>query len=238
MRITLDNVVPWGRSFEEYRRMFALTDGDLKSAILGCADGPASFNAEGTAKGCLVTSCDPIYTLGQDVIRQRIVDTSPQIIEYARQNVQAFVWSDQIPDPEALGRQRMLTMDRFLEDFDAGLCDARYVAGELPRLPFENDRFEIAVCSHFLYLYSTQLTEQFHLDSIKELIRVAKEVRMFPLTQLGSTPSPYVEAVAAVFREKQYRVAVETVDYEFPRRLPRWTGSSLSWQDAGCAKGC
>ena len=230
MGTKLERIVPWGRSFDEYRRMFALSASDLTSTILGCADGPASFNAEGTAKGCSITSCDPIYTLGRDAIRQRIVETSAEIIEYARQNLEEFVWSDQIRDPESLGRYRMSTMDRFLADFNAGLSSARYVAAELPRLPFEDDRFEIAVCSHFLFLYSSQLSEQFHFDAIEELLRVANEIRMFPLTQLGSTRSPYVEIVAAAFQQKQYRVAVETVNYEFQRggnqmmRISRNTG--------------
>jgi hypothetical protein len=35
MAFTLDSVVPWGRSFEEYVAMFALTDGDLSCRILG-----------------------------------------------------------------------------------------------------------------------------------------------------------------------------------------------------------
>jgi len=43
---TLDRVVPWGRSFDEYRHTFALSEVDLRSRILGCADGPAGFNAE------------------------------------------------------------------------------------------------------------------------------------------------------------------------------------------------
>lgn len=46
MPFVLDQVVPWGRSFDEYVRMFALTDADLNRSILGCADGPAAFNAE------------------------------------------------------------------------------------------------------------------------------------------------------------------------------------------------
>ncbi len=58
MAFTLDKVVPWGRSLDEYRRMFALTDSDLEKRILGCADGPASFNAELTANGGSVVSCD------------------------------------------------------------------------------------------------------------------------------------------------------------------------------------
>ena len=53
---TLDKVVPWGRSFDEYRRMFALTDADLRGRILGCGDGPAAFNAEATRLGMRVTS--------------------------------------------------------------------------------------------------------------------------------------------------------------------------------------
>lgn len=58
---TLDQVVPWGRSFEEYLAMFALSDLDLKGRLLGCGDGPASFNAVATSQGVAVTSCDPIY---------------------------------------------------------------------------------------------------------------------------------------------------------------------------------
>ena len=39
---TLDKVVPWGRSFDEYRRMFALTEIDLRRTIVGCGDGPGT----------------------------------------------------------------------------------------------------------------------------------------------------------------------------------------------------
>ena len=48
---TLEQVVPWGRSFDEYCRMFALSDDDLTLRILGCGDGPASFNAEANRRG-------------------------------------------------------------------------------------------------------------------------------------------------------------------------------------------
>ena len=56
---TLDQVVPWGRSFDEYRRMFALTEAELRLRILGCGDGPASFNAEATRRGAHVASHFP-----------------------------------------------------------------------------------------------------------------------------------------------------------------------------------
>jgi hypothetical protein len=58
MSMKLNEVIPWGRSFDEYRRMFALSGDDLAGTILGCGDGPASFNAEATALGHRVVSCD------------------------------------------------------------------------------------------------------------------------------------------------------------------------------------
>jgi hypothetical protein len=65
----LREIVPWGRSFDEYRRMFGLSGGDLSGRTLGCGDGPASFNAEATAAGHAVVSCDPIYAATAGDIR-------------------------------------------------------------------------------------------------------------------------------------------------------------------------
>ena len=64
-------VIPWGRSFDEYRLMFGLSESDLAGRILGCGDGPASFNSEATAEGFSVTSCDPIYAFSAEEISRR-----------------------------------------------------------------------------------------------------------------------------------------------------------------------
>ena len=86
MAFSLDRVVPWGRSFAEYRQMFALTEEDLKLRILGCADGPASFNAEATTCGIEVVSVDPIYGYSRSEIRSRIDGTYPEMMERTREN--------------------------------------------------------------------------------------------------------------------------------------------------------
>jgi hypothetical protein len=78
---TLDKVLPWGQSFDEYRRMFALSDDDLEGRILGCGDGPAAFNAEATRRGARVVSCDPLYVFTADEIRGRIAATAHDILE-------------------------------------------------------------------------------------------------------------------------------------------------------------
>ena len=108
-------------------------------------------------------------------------------------------------------------MDRFLADFEAGPHEERYIAAELPALPFADGLFDLAVCSHFLFLYSEQLSEQFHVESLRNLMRAATEARIFPLLELGTRPSRHVDRVATTLRSEGYRVEIETVNYEFQR---------------------
>jgi SAM-dependent methyltransferase len=213
---TLDRVVPWGRSFDEYERMFALSERDLGLTILGCGDGPASFNAEASRRGSRVVSCDPIYEWSAADIRGRIAETYPQIIEQTRRNADEFVWTS-IPSVEELGRRRMAVMEAFLDDYDAGKAGGRYVKGALPALPFADDAFDLVLCSHLLFLYTTQLGEDFHRSAVRDLCRVAHEVRIFPLLALGGQRSPYVEVVAGEARAAGNEAMIETVPYEFQR---------------------
>jgi hypothetical protein len=214
LAFTLEQVVPWGRSFDEYRRMFALSDDDLRTRIVGCADGPASFNAELTAHGGRVVSCDPLYQWTADQIRGRIDATSPQIVEQTRRNGEDFCW-DTIRSVDELARVRHAAMKAFLADYPRGT--GRYVAGELPKLPFTSDAFDIAVCSHFLFLYTSHLSDAFHVAAVREMCRVAGEVRVFPLITLDGRPSGYLPPVTKQLRELGHRVSIEPVSYEFQR---------------------
>lgn len=93
--------------------------------------------------------------------------------------------------------------------FVAGKASNRYVDAELA--------FDIAICSHFLFLYSEQLSEDFHVESIHELCRVIRDVPVYPLLELGSAPSLHVAAVEGRLRGSGYKVQIEQVDYEFQR---------------------
>ncbi len=216
MAFTLDQVVPWGRLFVEYQRLFALTDADLQRKILGCGDGPSGFNAEATWRGCRVVSCDPLYRFSAAQIRARVEAVYDQMIEQTRLNQSEFVWQT-ISSVEELGRMRMQAMREFLADYEPGRSQGRYLEAELPVLPFADDSFDLALCSHFLFLYTEQLAESFHREALTEMCRVAKEVRVFPLLALGSKPSRYVEPVADFLRQAGLVVSIETVPYEFQR---------------------
>lgn len=213
---SLSTVVPWGRSFDEYQRMFALTAGDLSGRILGCGDGPASFNAEAAAKGVRVTSCDPIYQFDTEQLRHRIDQTSEEVLAQTRRNAHEFVWTS-ITSVEELGTVRLGAMARFLEDFARGKAEGRYIDAALPTLPFDDQSFDLALCSHFLFLYTLQFDLAFHRHAVRELCRVAREVRLFPLLALGGEPCPYVGPIADECRALGYAVTTERVPYEFQR---------------------
>lgn len=216
MAITLDDVVPWGRSLEEYRLMFDLSGADLALNILGCGDGPASFNREMTALGNSVISCDPIYRFSKQQIEQRVRGTYDAIITQVQRNHQNYVW-DYFPDADRLGRHRLATMGRFLEDFKSGKAQRRYQTAALPQLPFADRQFDLALCSHLLFLYSEQLSFAFHQASILELCRVARQVRIFPLLALDCRQSPYVEPIRSILIAAGFVVEIAAVPYEFQR---------------------
>lgn len=204
----ITEVVHWGRDLAEYRQMFALTETDLEKRILGCSDGPACFNAEMTALKHHVVSFDPLYGMSLERIEERIHEG----VDFGRSLSQArhddlFSWNSEgyATIDGVIGRHDT-AMHKFLEDFRTEGEGKRYVAGGLPNLPFDDDSFDLALCGHYLFLYSHLLSLQHHLDSIHELLRVAREVRIHPLVNLTPERSPFVDPVIDTLRAEGYNV--------------------------------
>lgn len=216
MGLKLDQVIPWGRCLDEYIGMFHLTSADRKLNILDCAGGPASFNVEMTRQGNQVTSCDPVYQFSAVEIAERIQETYQRVIDGVRANVDDYLWTN-IESPTKLGEVRMAAMQQFLEDFPQGIEESRYVTGELPILPFKDGQFDLALCSHFLFTYSDHFTEEFHLASILEMCRTAREVRIFPVIKICGEPSPLLTPIMQELKGEGYKVEVQDVSYEFQK---------------------
>ncbi|HEY1603739.1 MAG TPA: class I SAM-dependent methyltransferase [Pirellulales bacterium] len=212
----LDDVIPWGRSLDEYRAMFALSAADVASRILGCGDGPASFNADGTELGYRITSCDPIYEFTGAQVESRVHQSYPAMIAQVKAKPDNFRW-ELFRDPDHLVEYRLAAMRGFLADYEAGKASGRYVAASLPRLPFADAAFDLALCSHFLFLYSAHIDLAFHRQALQELLRVAREVRIFPLLDLDCVRSAHVEPVCAFLRSEGHQVEIVRVPYEFQR---------------------
>jgi hypothetical protein len=214
--VKLDDVVPWGRSFDEYLAMFNLGEQALRGRLLGCGDGPASFNAEAAARGMDVVSVDPIFAFDGDGIRTRIETVRPQIEAGMRDDASNYVW-ERFRNVDELVNARIGAMERFLDDYNEGRQAGRYIAASLPSLPFEDGRFDLALVSHLLFTYSGHLDRSMHVRSVRELMRVSREVRIFPLLDMSSAQSPHLEAVIQTAEDSGWAARVERVDYEFQR---------------------
>jgi hypothetical protein len=214
--VTLKEVVPYGRSMREYIDMFALTEVDLQRRILGCGDGPASFNAEATAEGRRVISIDPLYRFSADEIRSRCSEVIDDIIGQVRRVPETYVWDFHV-SPDHLRALRCETVEKFARDFEPGKRAGRYIVGELPHLPFADGQFELALCSHLLFTYSDHLAREFHVASALELCRVAGEVRIFPLITLSHERSPHLAPVCEALRAASISCEIISVAYELQR---------------------
>src|SRR5439155_18692706 len=69
----------------------------------------------------------------------------------------------------------------------------RYVAGELPSLPFPDGSFDPTLVSYFLFAYQERLTCEFQRDSILELMHVTRsEACIYPTITFEAQPSQYI----------------------------------------------
>jgi SAM-dependent methyltransferase len=212
----LETVVPWGRNFTEYQQMFGLTAADLVGRILGCGDGPASFNAEMQQRGHQVVSIDPLYQFSTDQIRDRVEATYDTVIAQVKADPSGYNWQT-FRDPDDLGRSRLAAMEQFLADYDSGRAENRYIDASVTELPWRDRQFDLCLCSHFLFLYSQQLSLEFHQSAIQSLLNVAAEVRIFPLLTLSRERSPYLEPMIKTLTQNGYSPEIITVDYEFQK---------------------
>jgi len=216
MVMQLDRVVPFGRSLDEYVKMFNLTECDRRKSILSVADGPASFNAEGTRLGYQIKSIDPLYCFTADQIRNRFDQVVDSVLQQVEQTPEDWVWTYH-DSPSTLRSNRETAIQLFCEDYLAGRDEGRYEVGELPILKYKDGEYDLGLSSHFLFLYSDHLDQAFHLASIREMLRVCQEVRIFPLLTLMLRRSPYLPAIVETLEQQGYQWEIQRVAYELHR---------------------
>ena len=203
------------RSFAEYCSMFDLTVDDLQRSILDCPGGAASFTAEARTMGADVTACDPVY--GQYTTDELAALTSNETQrgnQYCRSHREEYVWTF-FAGPHEHAAVRMAAGRQFVSDYRSH--PERYVPGVLPHLPFPDRAFELVLSSHLLFSYADRLDLEFHRETVRELTRVGKEVRIFPLVAMGSIDYQHLEALLRLLKSDGIAVQVRRVDYEFQR---------------------
>jgi hypothetical protein len=202
------------RSFDEYRAMFALSDDDLALRVLDCPGGAASFTAKAGALGTDVVAVDPQYGPGRNLLGTLALREIEHKHAYVADNAARFVW-DWFGSPERYTRLRAEAARAFTADIAAH--PDRYVAGALPRLPFADRTFDLVLSSHLLFSYGAQLSEDFHLSALIELVRVARrDVRLFPVV-LHTSDRRYaaLDRLRSALNALGVPSRLDRVDYEF-----------------------
>jgi hypothetical protein len=162
-----------------------------------------------------VVSLDPIYQFTREELAGRIRETRDEVLAQVERNRANFVWTH-IRDVADLENIRMGAMNRFLADYEAGRREGRYVPHALPdRTPYADDAFDLGLSSHFLVLYAN-LGLDFHVQALGEMLRLCREVRIFPLLDLNAVESAVLPGIMDYFG-RDHTLSVEPVAYEFQR---------------------
>lgn len=215
MTIVVKDLLLSGHDLNDYQHMFDLNDDDLQKKVITCASGFDSFNAEMTHLGHKVVSCARNYDLGKSDMLDLIANNLDRLQKHVSNNLDDFLLADS-KDLKEVEQKWTRAATLFLNDYEQGQQQKRYRADVLPSLQFDDYDFDIALCSHFLFSLGT-ISEQAHIDYIKEMARVAKEVRLFPLNDVNGEVSDVLGPVMLALQQDNYFVEVRQVDYEFQR---------------------
>ena len=213
----LDSMLLWGHSLTEYEQMFALTAEDKQRAILDYGAGPACFNAQMYEQGYHVVSCDAIYDQSKEDLTQQFDKEFQQMIDKVNATPDRFVW-DVIEDVNELEQLRRQATTTFLQDYEQGLAQGRYLAFAYPQQAiFQADQFSLAVASHAGFIENSDKPAEFLVDLFCHLSEVAQEIRIFPLLDDGGNISPLVGPVLLGLQQQGLGTEVREVDYQFQR---------------------
>ncbi len=112
----------------------------------------------------------------------------------------------------------------------------RYVAAQLPELPFANDAFDLALCSHLLFTYQ-QITLEQHIAAIRELTRVAAEARVFPLVDItGGRADALIESTSDQLTREGLDLRIVEVPFRFQKHATQMLVATRNPQHARYAQ--
>lgn len=157
--------------------------------------------------------CDPLYALAPAELRTQVTQDAPAARHIVDGNPGWYSWR-WYGSPEARERMRAAAAEEFLADLTAH--PGRYLAGALPKLPFADRSFGLAVCSYLLFTWADRLDEAWHRAALTELARVAAQVRVYPLVTAGQGERvPFLDHLVRTLRADGYTVTMRPVEYEF-----------------------
>ncbi|WP_052390796.1 hypothetical protein [Streptomyces sp. NRRL B-24484] len=188
------------RPLDEYCSSFGLSRAGLRALpgpLLDCPGGAAGLSAEARVLGCRVVAADPLYAAPPAVLADLARAGRDAMAVQMRNTPQRY------PDARHHRYDKYLrSWDRARELFtaDRAAHPHRYVAAELPRLPFADGTFALTLSSYLLFAYPDRFAPDAQLSALLELVRVtdpAGEVRVHPLHDGNGRRCPHLDGLRA-----------------------------------------
>jgi hypothetical protein len=205
-------LVLWGHGVDEYREMFDLSQDEINSSILEYGCGPSAVNAQQTPQDHKIISCDPLFVLDKDTLASKAIMIFADMAAEIKKEQVHFDFS-RSGSYDHLVAERQQGMKQFFADYESGIAQGRYLGVADYHLPFADFTFDYALSSHYLFADLDDQTVDFHLTIIRELARVAKEVRIFPLIDRAGKTSEFLGPVLLGLQKENYGVEVREVDF-------------------------
>jgi hypothetical protein len=210
-------LVLWGQSVAEYQAMFDLTDEDLQASIFEFGCGPTAMNAvlHDQPRASDIVSCDPLFSLEKDLLMQEVNQFFERRVAELRAD-QYQLDTAGYGGLEHFIQERHLGCEVFFDDFIDGVKEGRYIASSSP-LPFADMTFQYALSSHYFFTNIPPSERQDaivqHIREIKELARIAHEVRIFPIINRTGEASTLLGPVLLALQQADYGVEVREVPF-------------------------
>lgn len=210
MEIETVSAPNWIYDFSDYQQMYDLTQTDFSKTILDFFPGISSFNAEASARGLKVISVDPVYYLSEAAMASH----ARTVLHHTVSQLEAD--PTRLQNHSADVRQKIeslweKTENTFLKDYAAGKSEQRYQVIQFPTFPYAMGQFQLALCTDYVFHHALS-REKVH-GILKELARVAEEVRIFPLLDSNGKMPAELGPLMLYFQQKNYGIEVREVPY-------------------------
>lgn len=204
--------VIWGHQFSDYQQMFDLTSDVTQKKILEFACGPTTVNHELTEKGARIYSCDPWFEENTMDMREKFESHFQHQVDRMKMHPQDFNL-EKLGGLETFIQYRLNGFNQFFQDYPQGFQQNRYLAIPHDHLPFSSHQFDLALCANYLFADLSIQDVAFHLHWVDELLRVAHDVRIYPLTNKYGQPSELLGPVLLALQQKGILAAVQDVPF-------------------------
>ncbi|MDT3428615.1 hypothetical protein J2Z22_004208 [Paenibacillus forsythiae] len=215
-RLDLSRIVFIGRTFDEYMAMFGLAEEELKGrTILDCPGGACAFTARANTLGATAVSADIAYGYPVRSLAEKGLEDIAHAMAQLDKARAGFKW-DYFSSVEELRANRTRALRECVSDMER--YPERYVPAVMPVLPFEDGRFDLTLSAHFLFMYGDRLDYDFHLKSLRELLRVTRsELRIYPLVDLSGKRYGQMDELLAEIAGDGCTTEEVQVPYEFQK---------------------